>query len=121
MEVITQELALRYMLELSNDIRVAFLIDERGGLIAVAPERPSEPIARAGTQLADEARSLARERGSSAVELDVTLERGAVFVVCEDGPALVCVTGQFALPGLILHDMRIALSDMRRVAAEGSR
>jgi hypothetical protein len=121
MEVITHELALRYMLELSNDIRVAFLIDETGGLIAAAPERPSERIARVGAELAGEARALASARGSSAIELDITVERGAVFVVCDDGPALVCVTGQFALPGLILHDMRIALSDMRRGEPEGSR
>jgi hypothetical protein len=120
MELITQELALRYMLELSNDIRVAFLIDERGDLVAAAPERPSDRIAGVGAELAGEARSLARERGASSVDLDVTLERGAVFVVCEDGLALVCVTGQFALPGLILHDMRIALSDMRRGDPEGS-
>jgi hypothetical protein len=120
MEVITHELALRYMLELSTDIRVAFLIDEQGGLVAAAPERPSERAVGVGIELAGEARSLARERGSFSVELDVTLERGAVFVVCEDALTLVCVTGQFALPGLILHDMRIALSDMRRGDPEGS-
>jgi predicted regulator of Ras-like GTPase activity (Roadblock/LC7/MglB family) len=121
MEVISHELALRYMLELSTDIKVAFLIDEDSALIAAAPERPSDEIAHVGAELAAEARALARERGSSSVELDVTVERGAVFVVCEDGPALVCVTGQFALPGLILHDMRIALSDMQRGARDGAR
>jgi hypothetical protein len=121
MEVITHELALRYMLELSNDIRVAFLIDEQGALLAAAPEQPSERIARVGAELAREARSLAREHAASSFDLDVTLERGAVFVVCDDGPALVCVTGQFALPGLILHDMRVALADMRRGDSEGSR
>jgi hypothetical protein len=121
MEVITHELALRYMLELSSDIRVAFLIDQQGKLIAAAPERPSERIAGVGAELVGEALSLARERGDTSVELDATLERGAVFVVCEHGLALVCVTGQFALPGLILHDMRIALSDMQRGDPEGSR
>jgi hypothetical protein len=121
MEVITHELALRYMLELSTDIRVAFLVDDRGGLIAGAPERPSERIARIGAELVGEARSLARERDSASVDLDVTLERGGVFVVCEDALALVCVTGPFALPGLILHDMRIALSDIRRGDPEGLR
>jgi hypothetical protein len=120
MAVITHELALRYMLELSTDIRVAFLVDENGELIAAAPERPSEAIAQAGAELVAEARALAREHGSSSVDLDITVERGAVFVVCEDGPALVCVTGQFALPGLILHDMRIALSDMQRGDPEGT-
>jgi hypothetical protein len=114
MELITHELALRYMLELSNDIRVALLIDEAGELIAAAPEAPSDRIANVGAELAAEARALASERDATSVDLDVTLDRGAVFVVCEDRLALVCVTGQFALPGLILHDMRIALSDMRR-------
>ena len=117
MAAITEELALRYLLELSTDIRVAFLVDGEDALIAAAPELPPARILGAGAQLAREARSLAN--GSEPlVEIDVSLEGGAAFVVWEGGPALVCVTGPFALPGLILHDMRIALAELRRGASE---
>ena len=114
MEVIAEDLALRYLLELSTDIRVAFLVDERGTVTASAPEPPPQSIATAGTELVREARALAAEQHERSVELDVTVEGGAAFVVCDQGPALVCVTGPFALPGLILHDMRVALGDLRR-------
>jgi hypothetical protein len=113
MAAITEELALRYLLELSTDIRVAFLVDEQGGLVASAPEPPPERIARVGAALAREANSLAAG-GEPAVEIDVSIEGGCAFLVWEGGPAMVCVTGPFALPGLILHDMRIALADLRR-------
>ena len=113
MAAITEELALRYLLELSTDIRAAFLVDDHGELTASAPEPPPERIASAGARLAREARSRA-DGGEPAVEIDVRLDGGAAFMVWEGGPALVCVTGPFALPGLILHDMRIALSDLRR-------
>jgi hypothetical protein len=113
MAAITEELALRYLLELSTDIRAAFLVDDRGELTASAPEPPPDRIATAGAELAREARAMANG-DRPAVEIDVTLENGAAFMVWEGGPALICVTGPFALPGLILHDMRIALSDLRR-------
>jgi hypothetical protein len=114
----TGELALRYLLELSADIRVAFLASD-GEILAAAPDPPSERARSAASALVREVEAVAArgERGSSAgsdVELDLTVEGGAVFVVREGGLALVCVTGPFALAGLILHDMRIALGDIRR-------
>ena len=119
MEAMTQEFALRYLLELSTDIRVAMLIDDQGRLTAAAPERPGEQIAGVASELAGQARMLANgDQGQ--VEVDVTVEGGAVFALCEGGPAMVCVTGPMALPGLILHDMRIALTDLRRAEGETS-
>jgi hypothetical protein len=117
MEAITDELALRYLLELSTDIRVAFLTDAQGELMAAAPDSPGEHVTAVGADLVREAAALA-DGGDASVEVDVTLERGSVFCVREHGRALVCVTGRFALPGLILHDMRIALDDLRRGRAE---
>jgi hypothetical protein len=113
MEAVTHELALRYLLELSTDIRVALLIDGNGNLVASAPERPSDEAVQTGEELAREAIALAPE-SHTPVEVDVTVDGGTVFVVREDVPALVCVAGPFALPGLILHDMRVVLSDLRR-------
>ena len=118
MEAVTHELALRYLLELSTDIRVALLIDANGNLIASAPERPSEQAVQAGAELAREAIALAPD-AQTPVEVDVTVDGGTAFVVREDEPVLVCVAGAFALPGLILHDMRVVLGDLRR-GQEGS-
>ncbi len=120
MEAMAQELALRYMLELSTDIRAAFLVDEHGRLSAAAPERPGERAERAGLELAGAARKLAEAGGTGDVELDITVDGGGAFVVCGGGPAMVCVTGQFALAGLIFHDMRIALADLRRGGTEAA-
>ena len=115
MEAATQELALRYLLELSTDIRLAVLLNEEGALLAGAPEHPSEAIQRLGDELVSEARKIAPEK-SDPIEIDVAVDGGAVFLVREEGQALLCLTGPFALPGLILHDMRIVLNDLRRGA-----
>jgi hypothetical protein len=117
MPVVSQELALRYLLELSTDIRVALLHDPGGELLAAAPEQPAEKSLEASRALVREAQTASGADGSSAVEIDIRLERGTVFLAREEGPALVCVTGPLALPGLILHDMRIVLADLRRGGA----
>jgi hypothetical protein len=114
MEAATQELALRYLLELSTDIRLALLVDDDGDLIAAAPDRPGDRTLEVCADIVREAAALAGDKSTTPLELDVTLDGGAVFVVREGGPALLCVTGRFALPGLILHDMRVVLDDLRR-------
>jgi hypothetical protein len=107
------ELALRYLLELSTDIRTALLVDASGELLAAAPESPSEDAAHASGELAREARALAGSSRSS-IELDLTVDRGTVFLVQDEGsPVLICVAGRLALPGLVLHDMRTVLNDIR--------
>jgi hypothetical protein len=116
MEAATQELALRYLLELSTDIRLALLVNDDGELIAAAPERPADRTLEICAEVVRETTALAGDGNTTPLELDVTLDGGAVFVVREGGPALLCVTGRFALPGLILHDMRVVLDDLRRGA-----
>jgi hypothetical protein len=119
MEAVSHELALRYLLELSTDIRVALLIDADGNLVASAPERPSDEAVRRGEELAGRAIELAPDT-QTPIEVDITVDGGAVFVVREDEPALVCVAGPFVLPGLILHDMRVVLGDLKRGTLESS-
>jgi hypothetical protein len=118
MAVVSQELALRYLLELSTDIRAALLVGTDGELAAAAPERPSEGAIEVSKGLAREAGVAGGPDNATSVEIDVRLERSAVFCVREDGQALVCITGPFALPGLILHDLRAVLSDLRRGTPE---
>jgi hypothetical protein len=114
MEAATQELALRYLLELSTDIRLALLVGDGGEVLAAAPERPDDRILGVCGEVVREAIALAGDERETPLEVDVTLDGGAVFVVREAGPMLLCVTGRFALPGLILHDMRVVLDDLRR-------
>jgi hypothetical protein len=90
------------------------LVDDEGELVAAAPDRPDEQALAVCAEMVREAAGLAGDEKATPLELDVTLEGGAVFVVREGGPALLCVTGPFALPGLILHDMRVVLEDLRR-------
>ena len=113
MPAVTEELALRYLLELSTDIRAALIVAPNGQVTASAPERADADSRERSAALVREAAELAN--GSKLpVELDVTLPAGGVFLVSEEQRSLVCVTGRFALPGLILHDMRVVLDDLRR-------
>jgi hypothetical protein len=114
MEAGTHELALRYLLELSTDIHVAVLLEGKGDAIAAAPDPPNGRLAEISKELAGEAREIATRAGADEVEIDATVEGGAVFLVREPARTLLCVTGPFALPGLILHDMRVVLNDLRR-------
>jgi hypothetical protein len=115
MQAVTEELALRYLLELSTDIRAALLLDSEGKLLAAAPERP-------GAQSLERCAALVREvealgsNDEEPIELDATVPGGAVFALRQDERTLICVTGPFALPGLILHDMRVVVDDLRRGA-----
>jgi hypothetical protein len=119
MEAMTHGLALRYLLELSTDIRLALLLDADGGVIAAAPHVPDARLAGVGSELAREAAELAPDGDATPLEIDATVDGGAVFLVRDRGQTLLCVTGRFALPGLILHDMRVVLNDLHRGTAEG--
>src|SRR2546421_10712976 len=54
----SQELALRYLLELSSDIRLALLLDRDGGLVAAAPQPPPGRLAEFAGEFSREAGSL---------------------------------------------------------------
>ncbi len=65
--------------------------------------------------LADAARDLLAATDAPAVEL--ATGRGAVFAVRSARHALVVVTGRFALPALVLYDLRAVLADLEPAAA----
>jgi hypothetical protein len=119
MEAMSHELALRYLLELSTDIRLALLLDPDGKLVAAAPDAAGEELERVGRELALEVGRLAGDEDGAPVEVDVTVDAGSVFLVRDRGRILLCATGRFALPGLILHDMRMVLTDLHRGGAGG--
>jgi hypothetical protein len=117
MAATTQELALRYLLELSVDIHAAALVDGDGTVVAAAPDGFGGHARGLSRELAGEARDM-RPSGDGTVEIDVSVEDGAAFVICEEHQSMVCVTGRSVLPGLIFHDMHAVLKDLERAAAQ---
>ncbi len=120
MAATTQELALRYLLELSVDIHAAALVDQDGSLIASAPDSFGGRAAKLARELAGAARALAPE-GAGNVEIDVSVEDGSAFIICGADNSMICVTGRSVLPGLIFHDMHAVLNDLDRAAAQEAR
>ena len=59
MAATAHDLALRYLLELSADIRGALLMDRRGDLVASAGRLPPEELAGTGRRIAREVSGLA--------------------------------------------------------------
>ena len=117
MAATTQELALRYLLELSVDIHAAALVDAQGTVVAAAPDSFGGRARGLARELAGEARRMAPPQGN-IVEIDVSVEDGAAFVISEEQRSMVCVTGRSVLPGLIFHDMHAVLKDLERAAAQ---
>jgi hypothetical protein len=117
----SQDLALRYLLELSADIRLGLLWDRRGELLGSAPGAP-ERLVQLGGELAREAASSFPNGDESAFELDVSCDGGAVFLIRDGGMTMLCLTERSVLPGLIFYDMHAVLRDLDRAAdAEGRR
>jgi hypothetical protein len=114
---LTPELALRYLDELSTDIRAAVLLD-RSGAVAASSGRladQQEPAAELVRQLfarADEASG-----GESPPQFEVTLPAGVVFGVREAGWTIAAVASRLALSSLMFYDLRSVLSDLGRRAA----
>lgn len=100
---LTPELAVAYLRELSVDVRAAVVLDADGHGLA------------GDSALAAPAHDLLEAAGAPAVE--VATERGAVFAVRSPAHALAVVTGRFALPALVLYDLRSVLADLEPAAA----
>jgi hypothetical protein len=118
------DLALRYLLELSTDIRGALLLDRDGRLLASAGHLAAEDLASVGERLAASARDLSRngpapgqEPGHPAIEIDVHSAGGAMFLLGEAQHVMACVTNRSVHPGLIFYDMHAVLRDLDRAAA----
>jgi hypothetical protein len=121
MAATAHDLALRYLLELSADIRGALLMDREGALLASAGRLPHDQLAATARDVAGEMRTLAAD-GSGPVEVDVFASAGAMFALAEDGRVMVCTTNRAVNPGLIFYDMHAVLRDIdRAAAAEGRR
>ena len=116
MAATAHHLALRYLLELSADIRGGLLMDRAGELLATAGRLPSDELAETGRRIAQEVGALGPHRGGEAVEVDVFATRGALFVLMEAAHVMVCTTNRSVNPGLIFYDMHAVLRDIDRAA-----
>lgn len=108
----TPELALRYLAELSTDIRASLLLDSRGELAA-----SSELDERRAERARELVLELFERAGPGAAQVEVITTDGGVFAVREHGWTIAAVTGRFALPSLIFYDLRSVLGDLERKAA----
>ena len=114
------ELAVRYLLELSSDIRGALLLDRDGELLARAGQLAADDLASVGQRLAEAARGLLPNGGQAAIEIDVLSTGGAMFLLGEADLMMACVTNRNVHPGLIFYDMHAVLRDLERAAAAES-
>jgi hypothetical protein len=96
---LTPDLALDYLGELSTDIRAAVVLDADG-----------RPLA-GETELAEPARALL-EAAPGADAVEVLTERGGAFAARGARHSLCVATGRFALPALVLYDLRAVLGDL---------
>jgi predicted regulator of Ras-like GTPase activity (Roadblock/LC7/MglB family) len=120
---LTPELALRYLDELSTDIRAAVLVD-RSGNVAAAQAAEGEPpperrvdLAAQLFERADAAADSAHGFDGPVAQVEVTTADGAVFAVRAEGWTIAVVAGRFALPSLMFYDLRAVLSDLGERAA----
>ncbi|HEX6460734.1 MAG TPA: hypothetical protein VF032_17585 [Thermoleophilaceae bacterium] len=120
---LTPELALRYLDELSTDIRAAVLLDSAGRVAAAhSPEGdvPAAPLGQLAARLferADEAADGLHGFEGQVAQIEATTADGAVFGVRAEGWTIAVVAGRLALPSLMFYDLRAVLSDLGKRAA----
>jgi hypothetical protein len=130
---LTPELALRYLDELSTDIRAAVLLDAEGRVAAAhAPDgeppgdrQEAEPsstrLGELTAKLFEEADRAAAKLGAGfeppVSQVEAIVADAGVFAVRAEGWTIAVVAGRFALPSLMFYDLRAVLSDLGRRAA----
>jgi len=113
---LTPELALRYLDELSTDIRAAVLLDSSGALVAASEGAPGEKLRERTQRLLSQADAAAPfDQGVTQVEASTIA--GSVFAVRAGGWTIAVVAGRFALPSLMFYDLRTVLGDLGARAA----
>jgi hypothetical protein len=120
---LTPELALRYLDELSTDIRAAVLLDGAGHVAAAhaaAGDPPAGKLGKLAGRLfkhAEKASASTHAFEGPVTQIEATTNDGAVFAVRAEGWTIAVVAGRFALPSLMFYDLRAVLEDLGRRAA----
>jgi len=107
---LTPELALRYLGELSTDIKASVVLSADGRTAAAS--KPGE----AGDKLRELTAELftRADAADAAVvtQVEVSTGTGAVYAVRDERWTIGVVTGRFALSSLMFYDLRTLLGDL---------
>ena len=107
--------ALADLTEISSHVQAAAILDEQGGTVAATPAGPAaERLAATGSELLREADERLGTSDRRPTQLEAALRVGSLFVVREDGRAVVARTSPRPPSALVLYDLATCL----RAAAE---
>jgi hypothetical protein len=108
--VLTPDLALDYLGELSTDIRAAVIVDSDGGLAAVTggDDERGEKM----RTLAIELLAAAAEAGEGVDQVEAVTGDGSVFAVRGDSWTVAVVAGRQPLASLMFYDLRNVVRDL---------
>jgi predicted regulator of Ras-like GTPase activity (Roadblock/LC7/MglB family) len=110
---VTGEQALADLLDVSEDVVAAVILDGDGRPVA----------ATVGDEAADAAAEIAPamlaygdslRTGTAVTRLQALTAEGSVFLVCEASGTIVAATGRDPVAGLVYHDLRATLRKLRR-------
>jgi hypothetical protein len=113
---LTPELALRYLDELSTDIRAAVLLDSGDALVAASDGAPGDKLRERALRLLSQADAAAPFEGA-VTQVEASTVAGSVFALRSEGWTIAVVTGRFALSSLMFYDLRTVLGDLGARAA----
>ncbi len=113
----TGDQALQELLDVSEDVVGAVIFDLKGEAIGatVGAEDARSAVETAGAMLAY---ADALRTKPSAERLEAVTADGSVFVVRKGNRAVVAATGRDPVAGLVYHDLRAALTKVKRRAKE---
>jgi len=99
------------LVEMSEDVRAAVLLDSAGSLVAASDQDSDR-----ARKLADLARELIEAADAVAPEpteqIEARVEGGAVFAVRSVRHTMACVVRRLALPALVLYDLRQTMLEL---------
>ena len=108
--VLTPDLALDYLGELSTDIRAAVVLDASGKLAAVTGG--DEPRGQQMGELAGEMLDAAAETGEAIDQIEAVTTEGSVFAVRGQRWTVAVVAGRQPLASLMFYDLRNVVRDL---------
>ena len=112
---VSAETAPGRLVDLSEDVRAAVLMDSAGALIAASDtdKARARRLAELAQELIEAADAVAEE---PTEQIEARVEGGAVFAVRTVRHTLACVARRLALPALILYDLRQVMQQLERPA-----
>lgn len=101
--------ALAELKELSSQVERAVVLRGDGSVLAATDDgAAADSLARTALELVAAAFEL-RSKPEQVTRVEVELEDGAVFVLCEGGRTIAATTGPQPTAGLVVYDLRTCL------------